>query len=190
MRCVGRGRTTTASIEQRREAMGVGDGLVTSVDLEPFAGAAESLVGVAVIPVSAVPIEIELGAYELDERRRRRRDGPRGRDGARAARAHRGRPHRLDDPRRARGRGDPHLRARTTASRARRASSARDAGEAIALARWVEAELPAMRAWLEASDDPSLSTRARSCAASRRTSSARCATCCGGGRPATPSGRT
>ena len=33
------------------------DGLVTSVDLAPFAGAAESLVGVAVIPVSAVPVD-------------------------------------------------------------------------------------------------------------------------------------
>src|ERR1039457_4113908 len=55
------------SIESRREAIGLGAGLVTSVDLEPFADAAESLVGVAVIPVSAVPLEIELGAYELSE---------------------------------------------------------------------------------------------------------------------------
>ena len=47
--------------------MGLDGGLVTSVDLEPFKGAAEALVGVAVIPVSAVPIEIELGAYELDD---------------------------------------------------------------------------------------------------------------------------
>ena len=47
--------------------MGLDGGLSTSVDLEPFAGAAESLVGVAVIPVSAVPIQIELGAYELDD---------------------------------------------------------------------------------------------------------------------------
>ena len=43
-------KNDASSIEQRRESMGV-DGLVTSVDLEPFAGAAESLVGVAVIPV-------------------------------------------------------------------------------------------------------------------------------------------
>ncbi len=47
--------------------MGLDDGLVTSVDLEPFAGAAESLVGVAVIPVSAAPLEIELGSYELTD---------------------------------------------------------------------------------------------------------------------------
>src|SRR5436305_5701739 len=46
--------------------MGLENGsLVTSVDLAPFAGAAESLVGVAVIPVSAVPLELDLGTYEL-----------------------------------------------------------------------------------------------------------------------------
>src|SRR6476659_10634184 len=55
------------SIDARRAAMGMADGLTTSVDLAPFAAAAESLVGVAVIPVSAVPVEIELGAYELDD---------------------------------------------------------------------------------------------------------------------------
>ena len=60
-------KNDAGSIEQRREAMGVNGGLVTSIDLEPFAGAAESLVGVAVIPVSAVPVEIELGAYELND---------------------------------------------------------------------------------------------------------------------------
>ena len=36
-----------ASIRSRQEILGV-DGLVTSVDLEPFAGAAEALTGVAV----------------------------------------------------------------------------------------------------------------------------------------------
>ena len=37
----------------------------------------------------------------------------------------------------------------------------RDAGEAVTLARWVEAELVSMRAFLEAGDDPSLSSRAK-----------------------------
>src|SRR5260221_5236651 len=46
--------------------MGV-DGLVTSIDLGPFVEAAEALTGVAVIPVSACPIQIELGSYELSE---------------------------------------------------------------------------------------------------------------------------
>ena len=36
-----------------------------------------------------------------------------------------------------------------------------DSTEAIAPRGWIEAELPAMREWLEASDDPSLSRRAR-----------------------------
>ena len=54
------------SIRQRQELLGVG-GLVTSIDLEPFTSAAEALSGVAVIPVSACPVEIELGSYVLDE---------------------------------------------------------------------------------------------------------------------------
>src|SRR5579862_3156736 len=53
------------SIRQRQTILGV-DGLVTSVDLQPFAEAAEALAGVAVIPVSACPIDLDLGAYELD----------------------------------------------------------------------------------------------------------------------------
>ena len=73
--------------------MGLDGGLVTSVDLEPFAGAAESLVGVAVIPVSACPIEIELGAYELSDAGDVVETGRAAEDGARSARAHRGRPH-------------------------------------------------------------------------------------------------
>jgi hydroxymethylglutaryl-CoA reductase (NADPH) len=36
-----------------------------------------------------------------------------------------------------------------------------DAGEAIALARWIEAELAAMREWLEGSDDGTVSRHAR-----------------------------
>jgi len=55
-----------ASIRTRQEAAGV-NGLVTSIDLAPFAHAAEAVTGVAVIPVSVVPIEIDLGAYELSD---------------------------------------------------------------------------------------------------------------------------
>ena len=55
-------KNDAASIRARQEALGV-DGLVTSIDLEPFASAAEALTGVAVIPVSVVPIEIDLGEY-------------------------------------------------------------------------------------------------------------------------------
>src|SRR4051794_37804539 len=55
-----------ASIRARQEAVGV-KGIVTSIDLEPFTRAAEALTGVAVIPVSVVPLELELGTYELDD---------------------------------------------------------------------------------------------------------------------------
>src|SRR5262245_31127789 len=58
-------RNDPASIRARQEILGV-NGIVTSLDLEPFMAAAEALTGVAVIPVSACPISIELGAYELD----------------------------------------------------------------------------------------------------------------------------
>src|SRR5436190_22602679 len=60
-------KNDAASIRARQAAVGV-DGLVTSVDPAPFARAAEALTGVAVIPVSVVPIGIDLGSYELDER--------------------------------------------------------------------------------------------------------------------------
>src|SRR5262249_49780726 len=36
-----------------------------------------------------------------------------------------------------------------------------DTAGAVALARWVEEELPSLRSWLEASDDPTLSRHAR-----------------------------
>ena len=55
-----------ASIKTRQEALGL-DGLVTSIDLEQFARAAEAVTGVAVIPVSVVPITVDLGEYELDD---------------------------------------------------------------------------------------------------------------------------
>jgi hydroxymethylglutaryl-CoA reductase (NADPH) len=56
-----------ASIRERQEALGLGDG-VTSIDLTPFANAQEMLTGAAIIPVSVVgPLAIELGEYELEE---------------------------------------------------------------------------------------------------------------------------
>jgi hydroxymethylglutaryl-CoA reductase (NADPH) len=153
-------KNDTASIATRREAMGLDGGLVTSVDLEPFATAAESLVGVAVIPVSAAPIQIELGSYELSE------DG----DVVETGRA----PETVHVPL-------AHTEGGLTASMTRGALAAvtvrtyllydritrascfvcADAAEAIALSSWVQSQLGAMREWLAASDDPMLSTRAK-----------------------------
>jgi hydroxymethylglutaryl-CoA reductase (NADPH) len=153
-------KNDTTSIEQRREAMGVDGGLVTSVDLEPFAGAAESLVGVAVLPVSAVPVQIELGAYELSD------GGDVVESGRAAATVHVPLAHSEGGLTASMTRGAlaaGAIRTYVLHDRITRASCfvCADAGEAISLAQWVESELPSMREWLETSGDASLSTRAR-----------------------------
>ena len=153
-------KNDAGSIEQRRAAMGVNGGLVTSVDLAPFTGAAESLVGVAVIPVSAAPIEIELGTYELDD----------GGDVIERGRAtetvHVPLAHTEGGLTASMTRGSlaaGTIRTYVLYDRITRASCfvCENAAEAIALARWIESELPALRAWLESSNDTSLSKRAR-----------------------------
>jgi hydroxymethylglutaryl-CoA reductase (NADPH) len=110
--------------------------------------------------VSAVPVEIEFGAYEL------RDDGAVAETGRSTETVH-----------------VPlaHTEGGLTASMTRGALAAgtvrtyvlhdritrdscfvcADAAEAVALARWVEEEVGAMREWLASSDDPSLSRRAR-----------------------------
>jgi len=152
-------RNDASSVEQRRAAMGVDGGLVTSIDLAQFSSAAESLVGVAVIPVSAAPIQIELGEYDLSadgdvEERARTTETVHvplaHTEGGLTASMTRG----------ALAAGA--IRTYVLYDRITRASCfvCKDAAAAVALARWVDAELPAMRAWLESSDDASLSKRA------------------------------
>jgi hydroxymethylglutaryl-CoA reductase (NADPH) len=153
-------KNDASSIEQRRQTMGVNGGLVTSVDLQPFAGAAESLVGVAVIPVSAVPVEIALGQYELSD------DGDVVETGRATETVHVPLAHTEGGLTASLTRGAlaaGAIRTYVLHDRITRASCfvCKDAGEAVALARWVEAELPSMRTWLETSDDASLSKRAK-----------------------------
>jgi hydroxymethylglutaryl-CoA reductase (NADPH) len=153
-------KNTPASIEQRRELMGLDGGLVTSIDLEPFAAAAESLVGVAVIPVSAVPIEIELGDYELDEAGTPAESG-RGIERVHVPLAHTEGGLTASMTRGALAAGT--VRTFVLADRITRASCfiCADAASAISLARWIEGEVPRLRSFLEESDDPSLSRRAK-----------------------------
>jgi len=148
------------SIRSRREAMRLDGGLVTSVDLEPFAGAAESLVGVAVIPVSAVPVELELGAYELSDGGDVVETG-RATETVHVPLAHTEGGLTASMTRGALAAGA--IRTYVLHDRITRASCfvCKDAGEAVALATWVEAELPGFQAWLAAADDPSLSKRAQ-----------------------------
>src|SRR6476661_3100452 len=147
------------SIGARRRAMGIAEGVVTSVDLQPFAKAAESLVGVAVIPVSAAPVEIELGAYELTE------DGDVAETGRAIETVHVPLAHTEGSLTASLTRGAlaaGTVRTYVLHDRITRASCfvCSDAAAALALSRWVEAELPAMQGWLSTSDDPSLSKRA------------------------------
>lgn len=153
-------KNDAASIDVRREAMGLDGSLVTSIDLEPFASAAESLVGVAVIPVSAVPVEIELGTYALAD------DGHIVEQGRAPETVHVPLAHTEGGLTASMTRGALAAGAIKTYvlhDRITRASCfvCANAGEAVALAQWVEAELPTMRAWLESSDDASLSKRAK-----------------------------
>jgi hydroxymethylglutaryl-CoA reductase (NADPH) len=148
-----------ASIRARQEALGV-DGLVTSIDLQPFARAAEALTGVAVIPVSVAPIEIDLAECELSD------DGEvveRGRatETVHVPLAHTEGGLTVSLTRGATAAGT--IRTHVLADRITRASCfvCADAGEAIALARWVESELPAMREWLALSEETTISKRAR-----------------------------
>src|SRR3954468_5605860 len=132
--------------------MGLTDSsLVTSVDLAPFAGAAESLVGVAVIPVSAVPLELELGTYALADDGRVVETG-RGTETVHVPLAHTegGLTASLTRGALAAGR----LRTYVLHDRITRASCfvCADAGAAVALARWIDSELPAIREWLASSD--------------------------------------
>jgi hydroxymethylglutaryl-CoA reductase (NADPH) len=153
-------KNDAASVAARRQAMGIADGLVTSVDLELFASAAESLVGVAVIPVSAVPVEIDLGAYELSA------DGAVVEIGRSTEIVHVPLAHTEGGLTASMTRGAlaaGAIRTYVLHDRITRASCfvCTDAGEAITLARWVEGEVPAMQEWLASSEDASLSRRAK-----------------------------
>ena len=152
-------KNDVVSIGARQRILGV-DGLVTSIDLEPFAGAAEALTGVAVIPVSACPITIELGEYELSATGEVIEVG-RAEETVHAPLAHTEGSLTLSMTRGSTAAGT--VRTHVLADRITRASCfvCDDASGAVTLARWVEAELSAMQEWLAASDDPTLSRHAR-----------------------------
>jgi hydroxymethylglutaryl-CoA reductase (NADPH) len=147
-----------ASIEARRQALGI-DG---SVDLGAYAKAAESVTGLAEIPVSVAQLKVALGRYELSD------DGDvveTGREledvvvplahteGSLTASLQRG-------ARAVEESGG--FRTHVLFDRITRASCfvCRDAAEAIALARWIEERLDEMREWLRNADIAELSRHA------------------------------
>jgi hydroxymethylglutaryl-CoA reductase (NADPH) len=147
-----------ASIEARRKALGL-DG---DVDLGAYAKAAESVTGIAEIPVSVAQLRIALGQYELSE------DGDvveTGREledvvvplahteGSLTASLQRG-------ARAVEESGG--FRTYVVADRITRASCfvCRDAGDALALAAWIGEHVDEMREWLRSSDIAELSKHA------------------------------
>jgi hydroxymethylglutaryl-CoA reductase (NADPH) len=152
------------SIRARQEALGL-EGEVTGIDLQPFERAQEMLTGAAVIPVSVVgPVELELGEYELREPDGELVETGRGQDSVFVPLAHTEGGLSASLYRGARAVAESGgFRTYVLADRITRASCfvCGSAGEAVELARWIEAELPAMQEWLTEQDDPSLSKFAR-----------------------------
>jgi hydroxymethylglutaryl-CoA reductase (NADPH) len=152
-----------ASIRARQDALGI-NGLVTSIDLAPFAEAAESVTGVAVIPVSVVgPVDVSLGNYELDDAGAVVERG-RARDEIYVPLAHTEGGLSASLSRGAKAAAESGgFRTHVLHDRITRASCfiCKDTDEAIQLANWIEGESPALRAWLTESDDPFLSSHAK-----------------------------
>jgi len=148
-------KNDAASIAARREALGLNG----EVDLGAYENAAESVTGLAVLPVSVAQLQIALGRYELSD------DGEvveKGRkledvvvplahtEGGLTASLQRG-------ARAVEESGG--FRTYVVADRITRASCfvCRDAGDALTLATWIGERVDDMREWLRGSDMPELS---------------------------------
>jgi hydroxymethylglutaryl-CoA reductase (NADPH) len=151
-----------ASIRTRQEALGL-DGEVTSFDLSPWTGAAESVTGVAVVPVSVAQLRVSLGRYELSDEGDVVETGRDEEDvvvplahteGGLTASVQRGAKAAAESG---------GFRTYVLSDRITRASCfvCKSAEEALTLARWLEGEVPAMQAFLETADYPELSRYAR-----------------------------
>ena len=147
-----------ASIAARRQALGLnGD-----VDLGPYMKAAESVTGIAEIPVSVAQLKIALGEYELSDDGEVVETGRELEDvvvplahteGSLTASLQRG-------ARAVEESGG--FRTYVVADRITRASCfvCHDAGDALTLARWIGGNVDEMREWLRSSDIAELSKHA------------------------------
>jgi hydroxymethylglutaryl-CoA reductase (NADPH) len=142
------------AVRSRQEALGLPD-----VDLEPYARAAESVTGLVSIPVSVAQLAVSLGEYELSE------DGEvveTGRSDEEVAvpLAHTEGGLTASVQRGAKAIAESGgCRTYVITDRITRASCfiCKDAGDALALAHWIEGQVPAMRKYLRESDSPELS---------------------------------
>jgi hydroxymethylglutaryl-CoA reductase (NADPH) len=146
------------SIAARRETLGLDGG----IDLEPYAQSAESVTGVAVIPVSVAELRVSLGTYELTDSgdlRESRRDEEAvvvplaHTEGGLTASMQRG-------AKAAALSGG--FRTHVVADRITRASCfvCKDVGDALVLARWISDRVEEMREWLRTSELAELSRHA------------------------------
>ena len=155
-----------ASIEARQEALdGRVDPEVFGQDLTPWAKAQEALTGVSVIPTAVIgPLTISLGEYELTEPEGAVVERGRSTEDVFVPLAHT--EGSMSDSlfRGARAAAESGgFRTYVLQDRITRASCfvCKSAGEALALATWIEGEVDSMRAWIAELDDPSVSRHAK-----------------------------
>ena len=142
------------SVRARQSALGLPE-----VDVEPYVRAAESVTGLVSIPVSVAPLAVSLGEYELSE------DGgvvetARAEEEVVVPLAHTEGGLTASVQRGAKAIAESGgSRTYVIADRITRASCfiCKDSGDALALARWVEEQVPAIRDFLRDSDSPELS---------------------------------
>jgi hydroxymethylglutaryl-CoA reductase (NADPH) len=154
------------SIRARQEALdGRVDREVFEHDLTPWAKAQEALTGVSVIPTAVIgPLTISLGDYELTEPDGGLAERGRTTEDVYAPLAHT--EGSMSDSlfRGARAAAESGgFRTEVLRDRITRASCfvCRSVEEAAALARWIEGELPKMKEWLAARDEPWISKWAK-----------------------------
>jgi hydroxymethylglutaryl-CoA reductase (NADPH) len=145
------------SVRKRQETLGLPE-----VDLEPWAKAAESVTGLVSIPVSVAQLPVSLGEYELSDAgdlvETDRADEEivvplAHTEGGLTASVQRGAKAIAESG---------GCRTYVIFDRITRASCfvCKDSGDALALARWVEDQVPAMRKFLHEADNPELSRHA------------------------------
>jgi hydroxymethylglutaryl-CoA reductase (NADPH) len=141
------------------------DGEVLWDDLERWTSANEALTGVAVIPVSVIgPLTVSLGEYELSEPDAAVVEVGRATEDVYIPLAHTEGGLSASLYRGARAAAESGgFRAFVLHDRITRASCfvCKSVEDAVALARWIEAEVPTMQTWLSEQDDPSLARRAK-----------------------------
>ena len=152
------------SIRARQEALGL-NGEVTSIDLAPFATANEMLTGAAVVPVSVVgPLDVDMGAYELEEPFGRLAETGRIRDEVYVPLAHTEGGLSVSLYRGARAASESGgFRTYVLGDRITRASCfvCKTTEDAVRLARFLDAHVAEMRRWLAERDEEWISSFAK-----------------------------